>query len=948
MKVSDFFSKFNIMLLSICLGVVFWVLDAISYSYQNTESSIFDSIFKPPVHDLVIRLLAFIFIGIIGIFAHRLWKLKSYYSDSVWKSNDQLKQISENINDVFWLISIEDNVLHYISPNFEKQWCISCEDLIKDPTLYFDRIHPDDKDLMRSRHFDREKRKDSQIEYRIIRPDGEMRWIWSRFITVFDDNDLPAYEIGVATDITERKMAEEDLRKSEKRFRTLVENARDVVCRLKVKPELKYEYMSPAVKTVIGASPEEFYDDPGLAFKLVHPDDLKKMQQAIKDPVSLENPVAMRGIDVNGNTVWTEHSIIPIYDKGELVALEAIMRDVTDRMLKQDELVRSKKYLENIINSIDDLVFVLDKNGIFSDFQQPSKYHDLYLPVDQFVGKSYKETLPRELVVLIDSVFDKVIYEDSVEQIDHTLDINGKIRYCSARLSPLRDSNNDIFGLTVVSRDVTDRVEIETALRESEERHREVVENAGDGIMVIRDKKIIFVNDRVSELLGYSREETIGTGFDNYIHPDYLNLGRQTYGKLEAGKKVPPISEIKIMHKDGRGRWFESNSVLVKWDNEPAILHFFRDITERRKIEDKHQELMLFHKGILGSMPHGLFIIDSSQIITWVNSSMRGMFNNGPNALGDLTGKHLSLIFTESNKAEDFWREMYQSLETKSWDVREVQLKSSNDSELWCQISSVFYDNSNPNKGIICTATDISSLVDARRKEIENQKKLMHTDRLSSVGRLAAGVAHEINNPLAALYGMIQELNDDPISCDSEKTATMIKVSRRIQVIVHNLLMFSHQDEQIKTKGLVNDVINETLLMLSAKLRRESIELILNLDENQPQIKMSAGQLQQVFLNVVFNAIDAMPDGGKLQVTTLQADDKVEIVFKDNGCGMKSEILDKIFLPFFTTKEVGKGTGLGLSISYGILEEHNGQISAQSEPHNGTEFIISIPVFRDN
>ncbi len=253
--------------------------------------------------------------------------------------------------------------------------------------------------------------------------------------------------------------------------------------------------------------------------------------------------------------------------------------------------------------------------------------------------------------------------------------------------------------------------------------------------------------------------------------------------------------------------------------------------------------------------------------------------------------------------------------------------------------------------GYLGTASDITErrLAEETLRESEraHQHELMRVDRLRTVGRLAAGVAHEINNPLSVLYGTLQELSQHPPTSDElDKTMfeRLLHVAGRIKKTVHNLLVFSRQQAAEKSSQDINTVIENTLSLIASMLSKHSISLELLLDENLPKTTVNAEQMQQVFLNLILNAHDAMADGGTLTISTSLSEDRLKIVFADTGCGIDQLDTEKIFAPFFTTKDVGSGTGLGLSISYGIIREHSGDIKAANRPGGGAEFVISLPL----
>jgi PAS domain S-box-containing protein len=227
------------------------------------------------------------------------------------------------------------------------------------------------------------------------------------------------------------------------------------------------------------------------------------------------------------------------------------------------------------------------------------------------------------------------------------------------------------------------------------------------------------------------------------------------------------------------------------------------------------------------------------------------------------------------------------------------------------------------------------------------RKLLEQTERLVTIGQMAAGVAHEINNPLNAIVGMAELLCEDLEDEGAKRMAEHIREQAlRIGRITKNLLTFARPRPQEFAPVDINDVVREVVEMKSYQLRSNNIAVVLNLTEPLPKVLGDKLQLQQVLLNLINNAEDAMSEqgGGTLSITTEQAGGFVRLIVEDTGKGIPPELLPHIFDPFFTTKPVGKGTGLGLAIVYGIVTGHGGRIWAENKPEGGAKFVVELPV----
>ncbi len=226
------------------------------------------------------------------------------------------------------------------------------------------------------------------------------------------------------------------------------------------------------------------------------------------------------------------------------------------------------------------------------------------------------------------------------------------------------------------------------------------------------------------------------------------------------------------------------------------------------------------------------------------------------------------------------------------------------------------------------------------------QEVVSESERLAMIGRLAAGVAHEINNPLGGILLFSHLLLEDKgiQGISRENIERVVNETTRCKRIVKGLLDFARQTRPEKKQANINKVLQATLSLLEKQALFQNIKINKDLDSNLPLLKIDTSQIEQVFMNIIMNAAEAMKGQGALSISTHSANEIIEIKFMDTGCGIKPEDMKRLFEPFFTTKETGHGTGLGLAISYGIIEKHNGRIDVKSQAGKGTAFTIKLPV----
>lgn len=346
-----------------------------------------------------------------------------------------------------------------------------------------------------------------------------------------------------------------------------------------------------------------------------------------------------------------------------------------------------------------------------------------------------------------------------------------------------------------------------------------------------------------------------------------------------------------------------------------------------RSLEQKageYQSLKDFSENIIESINVGVVVEDvDGRIVGW-NRALERLTGRGRNqALGRLTEEIIPADFLQRLSEH---RQLYR----QQWNGLMVNFAATS-----------LVDKSGATRGTLIIIDDITG-----RVRLEDQ--LIQSEKLTSIGLLAAGVAHEVNTPLAVISNYSQMLRKE-ISPEDPRHKLLDKITKqtfRASEIVNNLLNFSRRNATEFGDVDVHQVINETLSLLDHQFKSARIAVERELNAEYPVIYGNAGKLQQVLLNLLVNARDAMAGGGELRIGTESLDSKIEVMVRDTGTGISREDIKKIYDPFFTTKAVGKGTGLGLSVSYGIVQEHGGNISVESAPGRGTAFRLEFPLLR--
>lgn len=345
----------------------------------------------------------------------------------------------------------------------------------------------------------------------------------------------------------------------------------------------------------------------------------------------------------------------------------------------------------------------------------------------------------------------------------------------------------------------------------------------------------------------------------------------------------------------------------------------------RQELAEANRQLAMlkeFSENIIESLPLGVATLDESQRVTYWNSGMEM-----------ITGVEKSDAL--DRQADRLLTCLEPRLFTPDVQEGEITCKRSFDPQII--LKGYLSKLTGAQKGYVLVLEDITE-----KKKIEEE--LFRATKHASVGRLAAGVAHEIGNPLASISSLVQELQTENVSSfEKDSLSTINQQVHRIARIVRNLGDFARLYPRQKTPTSLRDILENTLSLVRYDKNFRKVAIRTDVKDT-PQLKIDPDQMQQVFLNLILNARDAMPDGGSLDISIGRVDGHVEMRFADTGQGIDAEVRDKVFDPFFSTKGPTKGTGLGLSICYSIIKDHGGTIEIDSVKDKGTQFIIRMPV----
>jgi two-component system NtrC family sensor kinase len=515
----------------------------------------------------------------------------------------------------------------------------------------------------------------------------------------------------------------------------------------------------------------------------------------------------------------------------------------------------------------------------------------------------------------------------------------------SVSASIITDTEGRVIGGFEALRDITPVVEAEKKLDLLTELTQEGL------LMADESHRVVFANTKMAEILNISKHRLLGMHLGEVLTSQHLHMAQELVSLVEHGQQQESrFCSIldKPQDEDHIPRVFETCMAVSRLGPKVMTCLYLRDLTSRILMERELHKTNAFLTNIIQNSVDGIVVVDTKGTPLIFNEGAERIL--GYKAEEMLGNAENFRRFYPAEKAAEMMRRLRSDEYGPPDKLNTTQMTfiNKNGEEVPVNFSAAIIRERGQEVASVGIFSDLREILKVHEELEAAQSQLVHTEKIASLGRMAAGVAHEINNPLAGILIYAELLQRDLAADDvhRENIEVIINQTMRCQQIVHRLLDFSRQSLGEKKLFDVNDIINRCVELISHQAFFHNIKVVRRLDPFLPQIVGDPGQLQQVFTNLLLNAADALNGQGQITVASrpTPAQDGIILTFTDTGCGIPPEIRDKIFEPFFTTKPPGKGTGLGLSIVYGVIQRHGGTISAESPPEDGTTFTITLPL----
>ncbi len=746
-----------------------------------------------------------------------------------------------------------------------------------------------------------------------------------------------------------KKEAIKQLQERERQYRLIADNSIDVIWQMDLK--LRFTYVSPSIEKLAGYTVKQF-----LGTKLSeHASTTQFFHMGRKVVHALKNYRTFNYIIFEAMMKHKDGSDIPVEISGNLIlndqgkpeGLQGTTRDISERKKAESAINEKNRELEEIFQTIPDALVKADRNRkilkvnpgfrkIFGFSEEDvlgkptSVFYARRQDFDQQGNIRYNTNRPGKYEPY------EILYRKK----------NGETFVGETVGVPVKDTSGNVLGFLGIIRDVTERKKAEEELRE----HQALVQKAQE--LAHLGSWELEVNSGVAK---WSDEFFRICGYEPQAFQPTAEIGLKIIHKEDREQAKKALSraieenghyemEKRIVRPSGEVRWVLSQgAVHTEPDGSQKLTGSFLDITDRKKAENAMRASEERFRTYINQSPLVIIISDGEGYIIFANPSAERLLDC---ELKELKDKQI--VEYHPSQSRQAALEKFQELKKSGFVHFESIIQQPGGRQLNVEIRATLLSSGY----VMAFITDITD-----RMNLEEQ--LRQSQKLEAVGQLAGGVAHDFNNLLTVINGY-----SDLILSTMEKENPLFsrlnqikKAGLRAESLTRQLLAFSRK--QILKPEVVN--MNQLIANMEKMLQRlieENIQLVTLYDQELPPVMADPGQLEQVIMNLVVNARDAMPNGGKLTIETERAEldehyseqhqdvtpgEYVSVSVSDNGCGMKKAVLDRIFEPFYTTKEQGKGTGLGLSTVYGIVKQSGGNINVYSEPDKGTIFKIYLP-----
>ncbi len=792
------------------------------------------------------------------------------------------------------------------------------------------------------------------IELPLRRFDGEERWIRTIGWPEYEGSSIVAL-VGTVQDITEHKKRENELLESRQMLRSVFDNVHMLV--VSIGRDSRIIYVNDYFLSKAGYKREDVIGKNFIElFVFEHEIEIVRevLERSLNNgdfPSHFTNGIRTsdgRKLDIHwSNTVFIDEA------QGTVENVTSLGEDITERLKTQRSLLESEERFRTILDKSAEAIFLHSLDGSIVMCNEHS-WRSLGYTEDELRVLKVQDIDPNITVEnhpskywLKMSIGDSVLIETLHRRKD------GGTFPVEVNLTKIM--LNDREHIIGSARDISQRKAAEQSIKESEAKYRILFENAPDSIYM-HDMRGVFVdgNRMAEKLIGFSREELIGKKFsDTGIMPlKHMPKALKILGKNAMGRSTGP-DEFELVRKDGTRVTTEITTFPVLIGGRKYVIGIVRDISYRKEAEKKIERERQYYRSFLDSLSDWAWEMDLDGIHTYSNPAIKKILGYD---VGDVVGfsavelwpvelqiENQVEVFLKSLKKGEGWRDYPAHFVHKNGERRILE-----------STAIPIFDDEGNLKGYRGIDRDITDKIKAQNEKDRLEKQLRQSQKLETLGTLAGGIAHDFNNLLTPIlgYSEIAMMDIEESSPIKDQISQIKKGAEKARNLVRQLLLFSRKVEEKKVPVDLGEILRDSLKLSRATIPT-TIDIELQLPEEALVVLADSGQISQIVLNMATNACNAMGDVGCFTVGLSRANETPDMLgldqgeyallsFRDTGKGISKDRLDRVFEPFFTTRE--QGTGLGLSVVHGIVKAHGGGITVTSEEGFGTVFEVYIPL----
>lgn len=851
---------------------------------------------------------------------------------------------------------------------------------------FIERVHPDDRDIVAAGFEAAMRRETYCIQYRVIRPDGPERIVEERGRAFFDSSGKPIRLAGNIQDITERRAAEESLRKSEELRRQFMDSANESFALFD--STLIFLDINEAGLESLGMSRSEVIGK-NLADVLPASKESGRYEKYLS-VLATGEPLHMEVVDVHptrGELVKE----LKVFRVG--VGLGMISQDLTERKAFEEDLRNERNFVASVLDTAGAVVLVVNREGRVVRFNRACEIITGYTAeevVDRYVWDTV--TAP-EQVDDLKTLIANLDHEDpAAEHRSVWIARDGSRHIISMANSIIRNEDGEAEYLTAIGVDITVRTQAEQALQVSNERFRSLYDNGVAGIaMSDLEGRLTEMNSAWCLMLGYLRGEALGRKTTDLIHPDDVEAAAQGRNRVLSGEVTSYRDERRYRHKDGHDVWTLSSLTGIRDldGNVQSLIGVIQDISEIKAAEEALRQSEGRLRMVIDNAPIMIWTTDREGVLTMVEGSARPVVSGEAETMGrsmfDVRAHDPEVLEklrgALRGETHSYVRDMsgYGLFET-----RIAPLRGPGGEVIGIVgVARDVVEEFRAKRELEVLNTELEQRVAGRTLELEKsrdqlklnvvllqrtQDQLVQSEKFASLGGLVAGVAHEINTPVGVavtaashLRDAAESLNDnfrggrmkrvhleDFIESADESTRMILGNLSRASDLVKSFKQVAVDQSNDELRQFnVAEYVREILLSLRPQLKKRGHNVTLECDDTL-SITSFPGAVAQIITNFVMNSnVHAYPDDecGEIAIEIVVSNGRCELTYADDGQGMPKDVVAKIFDPFFTTRRGKGGSGLGLNIVYNLVTQRlGGTINCASEVGFGTTFVVAFPV----